>query len=46
MMFYMNFDGRFHYDNTPMQYSTIFNGCINDEFQFKGFDLFIFLLKT
>ena len=29
-----------HYDNTPMQYSAIFHGCKNDEFQMKNCDIF------
>ena len=32
-----------HYENTPMQYSAIFHGCKNDNFQMKNRDI---LLKT
>ena len=35
-----------HYENTPMQYTAIFHGCKNDNFQFNFFDFFICLLKT
>ena len=29
-----------HYENTPMQYTAIFHGCKNDNFQLKFFDYF------
>ena len=36
-----------HYENTPMQYTAIFHGCKNDNFQLNFiFTIFIFLLKT
>ena len=34
-----------HYENTPMQYTTIFHGCKNDNFQSIFLTIFIFLLK-
>ena len=35
-----------HYENTPMQYTTIFHDCKNDNFQMKNCDIFlIFALK-
>ena len=33
----------FHYENTPIQYTSIFHGCKNHNFQKKNCD---FLLKT
>ena len=36
----------FHYENTPMQYTAIFHGCENDNFQLNFLAIFIFLLKT
>ena len=37
---------RTHYDNTPMQYTAIFHGCKNDNFQLKIviFTYFCYLL--
>ena len=36
-----------HYENTPMQYTAIFHGFKNDNFQMKNSDIFfLFLLKT
>ena len=35
-----------HYDNTPMQYTAIFHGCKNGNFQMNNCDIFLFLLKT
>ena len=36
-----------HYENMPMQYTAIFHGCKNDNFQFNFSDYFIiFLLIT
>ena len=29
-----------HYDDTPVQYTAIFHGCKNDEFQMKICDIF------
>ena len=34
-----------HYENTPMQYTTIFHGCKNDNFQMTKVDNFIFALN-
>ena len=28
-----------HYDNTPVQYTAIFHGCENDNFQMKNCDI-------
>ena len=30
-----------HYDNRPMQYTAIFHGCKNDNFQMKRHDMFL-----
>ena len=30
-----------HYENTPMQYTAIFHGCKNDNFQMKNVDNFL-----
>ena len=30
-----------HYANTPMQYTAIFHGCKNDNFQMKKCDIFL-----
>ena len=35
-----------HYANTPMQYTAIFHGLKNYNFQMKNCDIFLFLLKT
>ena len=35
-----------HYDNTPMQYTAIFHGCENDNFQLNSFDYFHILAQT
>ena len=35
-----------HYANTPMQYTAIFHGCKNVNFQIKIIIFFSFLLKT
>ena len=29
-----------HYENTPVQYTPIFHGCKNENFQLKSFDFF------
>ena len=31
-----------HYENTPMQYTAIFLGCKNDNFQMKNVTFFLF----
>ena len=35
------YDGDIHYANTPMQYTTIFHGCKNFDFQMKSFNIFL-----
>ena len=35
-----------HYENTPMQYTAIFHGSKNDNFQIEKLIFFLFLLKT
>ena len=35
-----------HYNNMSMQYTAIFNGCKNGNFQMRHCDSFLFLLKT
>ena len=35
-----------HYENTPMQYTAIFHGLKNDNFQMKKGDILFFLLIT
>ena len=35
-----------HYDNTPMQYTAIFNGCKNDNFQMKNCDIFLLFAQN
>ena len=37
--------GYIHYENMPMQYTAIFHGCKNDNFQFNFLTIFIFFLK-
>ena len=36
----------FHYGNTPMQYTAIFQGCKNDNFQLNFFDYFHFFAQN
>ena len=36
----------FHYDNTPMQYTAIFHGCKNLNFQMKKCDIFLFFAQN
>ena len=36
---------RCHYENTPMQYTAIFHGCENVNFQMKNYDIFLFFSK-
>ena len=33
-----------HYADTPMQYTAIFHGCKNVNFQMKNYNIFLFLL--
>ena len=35
-----------HYAHTSMQYTALFHGCKNDNFQMKFLIFFLFLLKT
>ena len=35
-----------HYENTPMQYTAIFHGCKNDNFQMKFFDIFLIFAQN
>ena len=35
-----------HYENMSVQYTAIFHGCKNDNFQMKILIFFLFLLKT
>ena len=43
MFFYYHSVPTYHYENMPMQYTEIFQGCKNDNFQMKtGYYFFIF----
>ena len=35
-----------HYANTPMQYTAIFHGCKNDNFQMKNCDSFLIFAQN
>ena len=35
-----------HYENTPIQYTVIFNGCKNDYFQMKNYDIFLIFVQN
>ena len=35
-----------HYENTPMQYTAIFHGCKNENFQLNFFDYFHILAQN
>ena len=35
-----------HYENTPMQYTAIFHGSKNDNFQMKNCDIFLILAQN
>ena len=35
-----------HYENTPMQHTTIFNGCKNDNFQMIFFYIFFIFAQN
>ena len=37
---------KFHYDNTPMQYTAIFHGCKNDNFHMKNCDIFFIFAQN
>ena len=36
----------FHYENTPMQYTALFHGCKNVNFQMKFFDIFLIFAQN
>ena len=35
-----------HYANTPMEYTVIFHGCKNDNFQMENCDIFLIFAKN
>ena len=35
-----------HYENTPMQYTAIFQGCKNVHFQMKSFNIFLIFAQN
>ena len=35
-----------HYENTPMQYTAIFHGCKNVNFQMKNCDIFLIFAQN
>ena len=35
-----------HYENMPMQYTVIFHGCKNDNFQMKNVIFFLFFAQN
>ena len=35
-----------HYENTPMQYMAIFNGCKIDNFHMKNCDIFLIFAQN
>ena len=35
-----------HYDNTPMQYTAIFHGCKNNDFQRKNCEFFLIFAQN
>ena len=35
---------KYHYANTPMQYTAIFHGCKTVNFQTKNYNIFLFFL--
>ena len=37
---------RIHYANTPMQYTAIFHGCKNVNFQMKNFSIFLIFAQN
>ena len=37
---------RYHYENTPMQYTAIFHGCKNVHFQMKIFNIFLIFAQN
>ena len=36
----------FHYENMPMQYTAIFHGCKNDNFQMKNCNIFFIFAQN
>ena len=40
MLLLRHFISKKHYDTTPMQYTAIFHGCKNGNFQMQNFDIF------
>ena len=36
----------YHYENMPMQYTAIFHGCKNDNFQMKKVDNFLIFAQN
>ena len=37
---------QFHYENTPMQYTAIYHGCKNENFQMKNCDIFLIVAQN
>ena len=35
-----------HYENTPMQYTSIFHGCKNDKFQVNFLNIFLIFAQN
>ena len=35
-----------HYENTPLQYTAIFHGCEDDNFQVKNSDIFLIFAQN
>ena len=35
-----------HYENTPMQYTAIFHGCKNDNFQMQNSDILLIFAQN
>ena len=43
---HLNFSSPLHYANMSVQYTAIFHGCKNDNFQMKIFDIFLFFAQN
>ena len=41
-----NLVGPYHYENKPMQYTAIFHGLKNDNFQMKNCDIFLIFAQN
>ena len=41
-----NILGQVHYANMSVQYTAIFHGCKNDNFQMKKFDIFLIFAQN